>query len=125
MAEGDGMDGTSGGVTSRTVFLSYASHDAEIANTVCRELESRGIRCWIAPRDVAPGALCPTGKVDFLPWADQHVNQLNFTPGLTAQYLVSSKERSLFLSAIKPQPKRHKRASRQNQFHRRIRRELP
>jgi TolB-like protein/Tfp pilus assembly protein PilF len=57
MSEGDGMDSASGGVTSRTVFLSYASHDAEIANTVCRELESRGIRCWIAPRDVAPGAL--------------------------------------------------------------------
>jgi TolB-like protein len=57
MAEGDGMDGASGGGTSRTVFLSYASHDTEIANTVCRELESRGIRCWIAPRDVAPGAL--------------------------------------------------------------------
>jgi TolB-like protein len=57
MAEGDGLDSGSGGVGSRTVFLSYASHDTEIANTVCRELESRGIRCWIAPRDVAPGAL--------------------------------------------------------------------
>src|SRR4029077_14034126 len=57
MAEGDGIDGASGRVTSRTVFLSYASHDTDIANTVCRELESRGIRCWIAPRDVAPGAL--------------------------------------------------------------------
>jgi hypothetical protein len=57
MAEGDGLDGASGGVTSRTVFLSYASRDTDIANTVCRELESRGIRCWIAPRDVAPGAL--------------------------------------------------------------------
>jgi TolB-like protein len=57
MAEGDGMDEALDRVTSRTVFLSYASQDAEIANTVCGELESRGIRCWIAPRDVAPGAL--------------------------------------------------------------------
>jgi TolB-like protein/Tfp pilus assembly protein PilF len=57
MPEGDGMDGASGGIGSRTVFLSYASQDTEVANTVCRELESRGIRCWIAPRDVAPGAL--------------------------------------------------------------------
>jgi TolB-like protein len=57
MAEGHGIDGASGGVASRTVFLSYASQDTEVANTVCRELESRGIRCWIAPRDVAPGAL--------------------------------------------------------------------
>jgi hypothetical protein len=57
MREGQGVDSASGGVASRTVFLSYASQDAEIANTVCRELESRGIPCWIAPRDVAPGAL--------------------------------------------------------------------
>jgi TolB-like protein len=57
MAEGDGMDAASGGIASRTVFLSYASQDAEMANTVCRELERRGVRCWIAPRDVAPGAL--------------------------------------------------------------------
>ncbi|HWS65773.1 MAG TPA: TIR domain-containing protein [Steroidobacteraceae bacterium] len=57
MAEGDGVDTASGGVASRTVFVSYASHDTEIANVACRELESRGIRCWIAPRDVAPGAL--------------------------------------------------------------------
>jgi TolB-like protein len=57
MAEGDGVGGASDGVSSRTVFVSYASHDTEIANTVCRELESRRVRCWIAPRDVAPGAL--------------------------------------------------------------------
>jgi hypothetical protein len=48
MAEGDGVvDGASGAGAPRTVFLSYASQDAEIANTVCRELEGRGIRCWI------------------------------------------------------------------------------
>jgi TolB-like protein/tetratricopeptide (TPR) repeat protein len=57
MAEGDGMDTAAGGVLSRTVFLSYASQDTEVANTVCKDLEGRGIRCWIAPRDVAPGAL--------------------------------------------------------------------
>jgi adenylate cyclase len=57
MAEGDGMDSATGVVAGRTVFVSYASQDAEIANTVCRELESRDIRCWIAPRDVVPGAL--------------------------------------------------------------------
>jgi len=48
MAESDGTDSAGGVVAARTVFLSYASHDTEIANTVCRELESRGIRCWIA-----------------------------------------------------------------------------
>lgn len=39
------------------VFLSYASHDAEIANSICQFLESRGASCWMAPRDVPAGAL--------------------------------------------------------------------
>jgi TolB-like protein/cytochrome c-type biogenesis protein CcmH/NrfG len=41
---------------SRSVFISYASHDADVANSVCQFLESRGVACWIAPRDVRPGA---------------------------------------------------------------------
>src|ERR1700692_2362737 len=57
MAEGEEETGTSGGTTTRTVFVSYASHDTEVANTVCQFLENHGVRCWIAPRDVAPGAL--------------------------------------------------------------------
>jgi TolB-like protein len=43
--------------TSHAVFLSYASHDAEVAKSVCEHLEKNGIRCWIAPRDVPAGAL--------------------------------------------------------------------
>jgi hypothetical protein len=38
------------------VFISYASQDAEVAKTVCESLESRGTPCWMAPRDVKPGA---------------------------------------------------------------------
>lgn len=38
------------------VFVSYSSHDREIAFRVCRALESAGVRCWIAPRDIAAGA---------------------------------------------------------------------
>jgi serine/threonine-protein kinase len=41
---------------SRDVFLSYASADAGVAEAVCRGLERAGTLCWIAPRDVAPGA---------------------------------------------------------------------
>jgi TolB-like protein/Tfp pilus assembly protein PilF len=41
--------------TSRSVFLSYASHDADTANSVCQFLESHGVSCWLAPRDVRPG----------------------------------------------------------------------
>ena len=41
---------------SRSVFLSYASGDAAAAQTVCQFLESHGASCWMAPRDVRPGA---------------------------------------------------------------------
>jgi TolB-like protein/Tfp pilus assembly protein PilF len=37
------------------VFISYASPDAAIADTVCAALERGGISCWIAPRNVVPG----------------------------------------------------------------------
>ncbi len=40
---------------SRSAFLSYASHDAGTANSVCQFLESHGVSCWLAPRDVRPG----------------------------------------------------------------------
>ena len=36
------------------VFLSHSSIDAELANRVCHALESGGIKCWIAPRDIKP-----------------------------------------------------------------------
>jgi TolB-like protein/cytochrome c-type biogenesis protein CcmH/NrfG len=45
-----------GASVPRTVFLSYASHDAEVANSVCQFLENHGVSCWMAPRDVRPGA---------------------------------------------------------------------
>jgi hypothetical protein len=37
------------------VFISYASRDKPIADAICNYLESRQIRCWIAPRDILPG----------------------------------------------------------------------
>jgi hypothetical protein len=38
------------------VFISYSSKDRAAADAVCAALESRGITCWIAPRDVPAGA---------------------------------------------------------------------
>ncbi|MHB8476775.1 MAG: TIR domain-containing protein [Steroidobacteraceae bacterium] len=38
------------------VFVSHASQDVAVANSVVENLERQGIRCWIAPRDVTPGA---------------------------------------------------------------------
>jgi hypothetical protein len=40
---------------SHDVFISYSSKDKPTADAACAALESRGIRCWIAPRDVFPG----------------------------------------------------------------------
>lgn len=37
------------------VFISYSSHDKATADAICATLESRRIRCWIAPRDVLAG----------------------------------------------------------------------
>lgn len=37
------------------VFISHSSRDKAVADAVCEGLESEGIRCWIAPRDISPG----------------------------------------------------------------------
>ena len=37
------------------VFISHSARDKPYADAMCAKLESRGIRCWIAPRDIAPG----------------------------------------------------------------------
>jgi hypothetical protein len=42
------------------VFISYSSKDKPIADAICANIEASGIRCWIAPRDIAPGEDWPT-----------------------------------------------------------------
>ena len=37
------------------VFISHSSKDRKTALTICGALEHRGVRCWIASRDVRPG----------------------------------------------------------------------
>jgi TolB-like protein/tetratricopeptide (TPR) repeat protein len=41
---------------SHDVFVSYASQDGAVANSIVENLEAQGLKCWIAPRDVKPGA---------------------------------------------------------------------
>lgn len=48
------------------IFISYSSKDKLIADAACAILESRGIRCWIAPRDILPGADWGESIVDAL-----------------------------------------------------------
>ena len=38
------------------VFLSYSSKDKTVADAACAMLEAKGVRCWMAPRDIMPGA---------------------------------------------------------------------
>jgi tetratricopeptide (TPR) repeat protein len=40
---------------SRPVFISYATADRKQALDICKAIERRGIQCWIASRNVAPG----------------------------------------------------------------------
>jgi hypothetical protein len=48
------------------VFISYASRDKVVADAVCATLESSRVRCWIAPRDVPPGASYAEALIDAL-----------------------------------------------------------
>jgi len=41
---------------SHEAFISYSSKDETAANALCAGLSAEGISCWIAPRDVTPGA---------------------------------------------------------------------
>jgi len=62
----DGDDEKASGSTP-SVFVSYASQDVAVANAVVEALERHGVKCWIAPRDVVPGAL----------YADEIVRAIN------------------------------------------------
>lgn len=42
--------------TTAPVFVSHSTTDKAKADAVCAALERAGVRCWIAPRDILPGA---------------------------------------------------------------------
>ena len=42
-------------VTPFDAFISYSSKDKAIADAAVATLEAKGIRCWVAPRDITPG----------------------------------------------------------------------
>jgi len=51
---------------SYDVFLSHASEDKAVADAACAALERAGLRCWIAPRDIVPGAKWSEAIIDGL-----------------------------------------------------------
>jgi TolB-like protein len=62
------------------VFISYASADKAAAEAMCNALERGGVKCWIAPHDVTPGAF----------YADEIVNAINSTRILVVVLSASS-----------------------------------
>jgi hypothetical protein len=48
------------------VFVSFSSKDKPVADAVVAGLENRGIRCWVAPRDITPG----------ISWGDAIINAI-------------------------------------------------
>jgi len=56
-----------GETVAHDVFISYATGDKAVADAVCAQLESvHRIRCWIAPRDITPGASWAESIIDAL-----------------------------------------------------------
>lgn len=41
---------------SHNIFISYSSDDKIVADAVVSTLENHGVSCWVAPRDILPGA---------------------------------------------------------------------
>jgi len=71
------------GAIAPILFVSYASQDTAVADTVVAALERAGMKCWIAPRDVVPGAL----------YADEIVRAINEAQAVVlilSEYAVAS-----------------------------------
>ncbi len=49
------------------IFISHSTIDGELANFLCESFEARGLSCWIAPRNIMPGA----------EWATSITNAIN------------------------------------------------
>lgn len=47
-------------------FISYSSKDKTTADAACAALESAGVRCWIAPRDIPAGVEYAAGIIEGL-----------------------------------------------------------
>ena len=63
-------------------FISYSARDKATADAVCAALEGHGVRCWIAPRDVLPGA----------EWGKAIVNAIHGSQVMVMVFLASANE---------------------------------
>ena len=76
------------------VFISYSHKNKPIADAICAALEQSGVRCWIAPRDIAPGLDWPTAISQAI--AESRLMVLVFSVDSNASKDVS---RELYLAA--------------------------
>ncbi len=81
------------------VFISHSSLDKSAADAVCAALETRGIRCWIAPRDIKPSDSWASAIVEairncpiFLLILSSHANSSDQVPREVAQAASSGKQ---------------------------------
>jgi tetratricopeptide (TPR) repeat protein len=63
-AGGAAAEGSAQPPIPHDVFISYSSRDKPVSDAVCATLEAKGIRCWVAPRDVLPGTNYPRAIVE-------------------------------------------------------------
>lgn len=81
-------------MASPPVFISYATADNEIAQRVCKVLETRGISCWIAPRNVPAGMDYGHAIVDGIKKSRVMVVLLSETSG-ASRYVAREVERAV------------------------------
>lgn len=67
------------------VFISHSSQDKTVADTVCAKLEGRGIRCWIAPRDILAGANWGESIIDAIAGSKSMILILSSTSNVSQQ----------------------------------------
>lgn len=82
-------------------FISHASQDKAEADRLVASLEEHGVRCWIAPRDIAAGRVWATAideairKSDgFIILISRHANNSNFIHGEIT--LAANNKKSIF-----------------------------
>ena len=69
------------------VFVSHSSNDKTIADAVCATLEGRGIRCWVAPRDILAGANWGESIVDAITDSEVMVLVLSANSNVSQQVM--------------------------------------
>lgn len=72
------------------VFISYSHHDAEIRAEIVEKLESAGIRCWYAPRNIQAGE----------EWADAITRGLKDSRALILIFTEASNDSSQVLREV-------------------------